>query len=133
MKIKKNKLKQLIYEIIDDVVGEEEETLEYQGALRFLDPNIVYLPKIREENPELWQLFGEAWEIVKNKIRSPSDVHHLIGMPRSDYYEYLGFSPEEKDLVMQAYQAGRDINSKQPLPKGLYDKSRWNPKGSLGT
>jgi|TARA_Y100000310_G_C20646702_1_gene797050 hypothetical protein len=128
MKIKKSKLQEVIYETIDNVIGEEEDacnhaalegTPEYEGALRFLDPNLVYFPTVCRKNPELWQLFGKAWEIVLNKIQEPQDVHYLIGMPRDDHYEYLGFSPEEKEIVMKAYHAGQAINRKKPLPKGL--------------
>ena len=140
MKITKSKLQKIIHEAIDDVTEDDfyakqrrdyeemQKTMEYQGAVQFLDPNIVPPTKVRREHPALWTLLGQAWAIMAPNNPSYNDTFNItanVSRSREYQMEKWGLSDEEKQILMNAYEQSQALLKATPTHDRGYGKGRY--------
>ena len=140
MKITKSKLQKIIHEAIDDVTEDDfyakqrrdyeemQKTMEYQGAVHFLDPGIVPPTKIRREHPELWTLLGQAWAIMAPHNPSHNEAFNItasISRGREYQMKKWGLSDEEKQILMNAYEQSQALFKVTPTHDRGYGQGRY--------
>ena len=140
MKITKSKLQKIIHEAIDDVAEDDfyvkqrrdyeemQKTMEYQGAVQFLDPNIVPPTKVRRDHPALWTLLGQAWAIMAPNNPSYNDTFNItanVSRSREYQMEKWGLSDEEKQILMNAYEQSQALLKATPTHDRGYGKGRY--------
>ena len=140
MKITKSKLQKIIHEAIDDVAEDDfyakqrrdyeemQKTIEYQGTVQFLDPNIVPPTKVRRDHPALWTLLGQAWAIMAPNNPSYNDTFNItanVSNSREYQMEKWGLSDEEKQILMNAYEQSQALLKATPTHDRGYGKGRY--------
>ena len=140
MKITKSKLQKIIHEAIDDVTVDDfyvkqrrdyeemAKTMEYQGAVHFLDPGIVPPTKIRRDHPALWTLLGQAWAIMAPHNPSHNESFNItssISRGREYQMKKWDLSDEEKQILMNAYEQSQELLRTTPTHDRGYGKGRY--------
>ncbi len=93
---------------------EMSNTTEYAGTSHFIDPQILDPQKIRDSDPRLWKLFGHVWTMMQAKNPTRNDIAKITKSisserERSRIMDKLGFTPEEKQLIMSAYESAQSL------------------------
>ena len=140
MKITKSKLQKIIHEAIDDVTEDDfyakqrrdyeemQKTMEYQGTVQFLDPNIVPPTKVRREHPALWTLLGQAWAIMAPNNPSYNDTFNItanVSRSREYQMEKWGLDDREKQILMNAYEQSQALLKATPTHDRGYGQGRY--------
>jgi hypothetical protein len=140
VKITKSKLKKIIREAIDDVAGDDfyikqrrdyeemQKTMEYQGAVQFIDPNHVPPTKVRREHPALWTLLGQAWAIMAPHNPSHNEAFNITAntsTSREYQMEKWGLDDREKQILMNAYEQSQAISKATPVADRGYGTKRY--------
>lgn len=106
---------------------EMQQSPEYQGTVRYIDPNLKNPKDIRDNNPSLWKLFGQAWQIIQVRARNQNDVFYLTSRQNDlTTLKKMGLEDSEVGIIQQAYAAAQTIKKKTKAPDMGYGNSRYH-------